>query len=506
MCTEPLYALRLKTKYDVKFQKFGVRSSLQILCGVRKIGKDTSKLNYNKEKYDLLMVSCGQCLQCRLQRVKQRSVMSICESLEHEENCFITLTFGFPQTYSYYRHKVGLSHFHEWSLETEMFQKFMKRLRFWYYNQQLSKHLIEIGRSDLVYTKAKRDTNYSVLVPKIHIRLPKDERPFLLKNFKPKKIRCLHCGEYGDRKGRPHHHVILFGFDFPDKKVIYEGGKKYYVSELLSRLWPFGICRIGDCTYNSCAYVSRYITKKINGNNQESFYNGKKPEYVTYSTKPVLGANYFRTNYREVVNTQELTVALDKVYRCSMPKSYDNILKKIDIDMYNDMKEKRVTDSVCDLDRLLSSDRSIYAKLDSNYKICMNVLRKLVRSYEKGAEVTDDFLKKAKAFGVNTKFFESAFAENAQRYLLGKDYKCHKRKSSNEKQKSKYYQFELARKRSISHLYNVLYSADFVGSMVEFYKNMPNPFKCVGRGKMLRDLESEDYEEYIDEKGNSIRL
>ena len=511
MCTEPNYALRLKTKYDVKFQKFGVRSSLQILCAVRNIGKDTSKLNYNREKYDLLMVSCGQCMQCRLQRVKQRSVMCMCESLEHENNSFVTLTFGYPQTYSYYRHKVGLSHylskkkahFHEWSLETEMFQKFMKRLRFWYYNQQLSKHLISIGRPDLVYKKANRTINYSVLVPKSHIRIPKEERPFLLKDFKPKKIRCMHCGEYGDRKGRPHHHVILFGFDFPDKKVIYEGGKKYYVSELLNSLWTFGISRIGDCTYNSCAYVSRYVTKKINGNNQESYYNGKKPEYVTYSTKPVLGTNYFIKNFKEIVNTQELSVYIDKIYHCRMPKSYDNILKKIDIDMYNEMKEKRVSNSVCDLDKLLSSDRSIYAKLDSNHKICMSVLNKLVRCYEKGAEITDDFLKKAKAFGVSTKFFDGVFAENGRRYLLGKDYKSHKKRSSNEEIRKKYYEFELARKRSISNCHNVIYSADFSDSMKEFYKNMPNPYRCFKRGKMLNDDESIDRDEYIDEKGRS---
>ena len=156
MCTEPLYAIRLKTEYDKKFQRFKIRTPIKVLCSVKEIGKDTSKLNYNRDVYDLLMISCGQCMQCRLQRVKQRAVMSICESLEHTENSFVTLTFGFPQTYSYYRHKVGLSHylskkkahFHEWSLDVETFQKFMKRLRKWYYNYQLCNHLISIGRSE----------------------------------------------------------------------------------------------------------------------------------------------------------------------------------------------------------------------------------------------------------------------------------------------------------------------------------------------------------------------
>lgn len=506
MCTEPLYAIRLKTEFDKKFQRFGKRTPIKVICAVRDIGKDVEQIRYDKKTSDLIMISCGQCMQCRLQRVKQRSVMSICESLEHKENSFITLTFGYPQTFQYYRKK-GLSyylarkkaHFHEWSLETETFQKFMKRLRFWYYNYQLAQHLLSLGRDDLVLSYRSFDI-------KTHIRIPKDERPFLLKDFKPKTIRCLHCGEYGSKKSRPHHHAILFGFQFPDLKELYENGCTYYVSDILSNLWSFGIHRIGNCTYNSCAYVSRYVTKKVNGNNQEEYYNGRKPEYVTYSTKPVLGANYFLKNYKEIVNTQELSVYADKKYTCRMPKSYDNILHKLDKNLYNFMKEKRVQDCTSDLDRLLKSDRSIYAKLDSNNKICMSVLRKLVRNYEAGATNYDEYLKKAKAFGLNTKFFDSEFKENAFQWLLGKTFKDHKSKSSNQDILDKYYKFELARRRSINACYNMNHSDKTVVQNLCMYINMPNPFKVAQRGKMLPDSESVDFEEYIDEKGRSYRL
>ncbi len=504
MCTEPLYAIRLKTEFDLKFKRFGKRTPITVLKSVRDIGKNINLLQFPRDKYDLLMVSCGQCLQCRLQRVKQRAVMSICESLEHEQNSFITLTFGYPQTYSYYRHNLGCSHyiaskkahFHEWSLEVEEFQKFMKRLRFWYYNYQLAEYLHSIGRDDLVFSSRKS--------LKAHIRIPKNERPFLLKDFHPKKIRCMHCGEYGDKKGRPHHHAILFGFQFPDLKEVYENGKLYYTSDILNGLWRFGIHRIGNCTYNSCAYVSRYVTKKINGNNQDAYYNGRKPEYVTYSTKPVLGANYFIKNYKEIVNTQEVTVVADKKYTCRMPKSYDNILKKINKDMYNYMKEKRVETCTTDLERLLSSERSIYAKLDSNQKICMSVLQKLTRSYEKGAENFDEYLKKAKAFGLSTKYFDSAFADNAFNFLANKSYKDHKSRSSNDDLHKRYYEFELARRRSINACYNMKLSDEQIVHDICFFMNMPNPFKCILRGRKLPDLESEDYyTEYIDEKGRS---
>lgn len=508
MCTEPLYALRLKTEFDSKYKRFGKRTPIRVLCAVREVGKDTSSFKYDKNTHDLIMISCGQCMQCRLQRVKQRSVMSICESLEHKENSFVTLTFGYPQTYHYYRHTKKLSHylsakkahFHEWSLETETFQKFMKRLRFWYYNYQLANHLLSLGRHDLVLSQ------HTPLTIRTHIRIPKNERPFLLKDFKPKKIRCLHCGEYGEKKFRPHHHCILFGFQFPDLEVIYEDGKKYYTSMILNDLWPFGIHRIGDCTYNSCAYVSRYVTKKVNGNNQDEYYNGRKPEYVTYSTKPVIGSNYFLKNYKEIVNTQELCVVADKKYSCRMPKSYDNILQKIDKDLYNEMKEKRVKDCVSDLDALLNSKRSIYAKLDSNNKICMSVLKKLVRGYENGATNYDEYLKKAKAFGLNTKFFDSEFKDNAFKWLLGKTFKDHKSYSSNQDILDKYYKFELARRRSINACYNMNHSDKTVIQNLCMYINMPNPYKVAQRGKMLPDIESQDFEEYIDEKGRSYRL
>lgn len=505
MCTEPLYAIRLKTQFDLKFKRFGKRTPINVVGAVRDYGKDTSKIRYDKNTCDLIMISCGQCMQCRLQRVKQKAVMSICESLEHKDNSFITLTFGYPQTYSYYR-KQGLSsylskkkaHFHEWSLETETFTKFMKRLRFWYYNYQLAKHLISLGRSDLALT--------SKATIKSHIRVPKEERPFLLKDFVPKKIRCMHCGEYGDKKHRPHHHAILFGFQFPDLEEIYENGCKYYTSKILSELWTFGIHRIGECTYNSCAYVSRYVTKKINGNNQEDYYNGRKPEYITYSTKPVLGSSYFIKNYKEFVNTQKISIYADKKYECSIPKSYDNILKKIDKNLYNNMKDERVTQCVSDLDRLLNSKRSIYSKLDSNQKICMNVLRKLVRNYEKSAPDYDEYLKKAKAFGVNTKFFESEFSDNAFNYLHNKSYKDHIKKSSNQDILDKYYKFELARKKSISRCYNMNHSDKTVMQNLCMFINMPNPFKVVKRGHILPDLESIDNVEYIDEKGRSYIL
>lgn len=500
MCTEPLYAIRLKTEFDDKFKRFHKRSPIIVLKAVRDVGKDTSSLNYNRRFYDLLMISCGQCLQCRLQKSRQRAIMCVCENLEHDTSCFITLTFGYYQTYKYYRYEKKLSHyisqkkahFHEWSLETETFQKFMKRLRFWYYNYQLSQHLISIGRSSLALNRDGSIKN--------HIRLPRLLRPFLLLGFEPKKIRVMHCGEYGDKKGRPHHHAILFGIDFPDKKEIFEDGKRYFISDILTKLWPFGIHRIGDCSYNSCAYVSRYITKKVNGNNQELYYNGRKPEYVTYSTKPILGFNYFIKNYKEFCNTNELSVCPvgSSVLKCPLPKSYLKKVEKIDRELYEKTVELRTKSCLDNLDKILSSERSIYSKLESNSAICLSILRKLTRSYEKGATNYDEYFKKCKAFGISVKYFASEFCDKMLSYLRGKTYKDHKSHSSNEEILNSYRKFELMRKRLINGSYNLNHSDSRVVSDICFYTNMPNPFKCALRGKITLDKESIDEDYGID--------
>ena len=77
-------------------------------------------------------------------------------------------------------------------------------------------------------------------------------------------IRFYMCGEYGERTARPHYHACIFGCDFADREYYKTtaAGYKLYTSETLAEIWQLGHATIGDVTFQSAAYVARYIMQK----------------------------------------------------------------------------------------------------------------------------------------------------------------------------------------------------------------------------------------------------
>lgn len=156
-----------------------------------------------------MKVPCGQCVGCRLERSRQWAIRCMHEASLYEDNCFVTLTYDD-------RHLPAFG-----SLERDAFPKFVRRLR----------------KSEGV------------------------------------KVRYYHAGEYGDRLGRPHYHGLLFGYDFSDKVVVGKRGDHHvYRSEVLRRLWPSGLSELGSVSFESAAYVARYIMKKMSGPAAEGHY------------------------------------------------------------------------------------------------------------------------------------------------------------------------------------------------------------------------------------------
>lgn len=216
-------------------------------------GKRSISFSPKEGFHDLRIdIPCGQCIGCRLERSRQWAIRCVHESKLYEDNCFVTLTYrdeNLP--------KGG-------SLVKEDFQKFMKRLR---------------------------------------TRIEDSSPSNCLHRFKGGKVRYFHCGEYGEKFARPHYHACLFNVDFDDRVLLtIQNGNELHVSEELNSLWPQGFSTIGRVTFESAAYVARYITKKITGRMAEQYYEyedengefiGRQPEYVTMSRRPGIGKGWY---------------------------------------------------------------------------------------------------------------------------------------------------------------------------------------------------------------------
>lgn len=163
----------------------------------------------------------------------------------------------------------------------------------------------------------------------------------LRRRIESTKIKFFQCGEYGELFSRPHHHVLLFGYDFPDRKIWARSTAGYvYRSDLLEELWPYGFSSIGDVTFESAAYVARYCLKKVNGPLALDHYLGRKPEFVTMSRRPGIGSQWIEKYHGDVYPKDFVTVR-DGI-KCRPPRFYDNFFMANHLEEFKQIKERRI--------------------------------------------------------------------------------------------------------------------------------------------------------------------
>jgi hypothetical protein len=228
---------------------------------------------------------CGQCIGCRLERSRQWAIRCIHEAQMHEENCFITLTYNDEHLPE------------DRSVDVRDFQLFMKRLRKRY----------------------------------------------------AQKIRFFHCGEYGENTQRPHYHALIFGHDFSDRQLYsVRDDVRLDTSRELERLWGKGFCTVGDVTFESAAYVARYIVKKINGEAAKSHYeytdthgviHARRPEYITMSRRPGIGRSWLDRYGSDVWNHDYVVIRGRKM---RPPKFYDGVQELLDENQRRKTRGERV--------------------------------------------------------------------------------------------------------------------------------------------------------------------
>lgn len=177
----------------------------------------------------------------------------------------------------------------------------------------------------------------------------------LRKSVSPKRIRFFHCGEYGDANARPHYHALIFGHDFQDKKPWKKShdGSQLFTSKILEDLWGFGHCSIGTVTFESAAYVARYVMKKVNGDEAEYYYtvldrdSGElvpiQPEYITCSNRPGIGQAWFDKYQADVFPDDFVVVEGRKI---KVPRYYDKLLRRKEADELQRLKKLRLKKSI----------------------------------------------------------------------------------------------------------------------------------------------------------------
>lgn len=279
-----------------------------------------------------LTLPCGQCVGCRIDRSTQWAIRCVHEASRWPQNSFVTLTYN-----PHHLPENG-------TLVKKDFQDFMKRLRF---------------------------------------------------HFSDRRIRYYMCGEYGDTYGRPHYHALLFNLDFPDKKLFKQSvSGNLYTSDILQRLWskkhgtdPIGHASIGDVTFQSAAYVSRYIMKKVLGKKSFEHYNivdpetgeifSRLPEYTDMSRREGVGKSWIE-EYASSVYPRDFVVLLGKngASKYRPPRYYDLHLERIAPELYEGLKNKR-------LQRAMEIDardtRTREKRLYDQEKVLQSKLCKLVR-------------------------------------------------------------------------------------------------------------------------------
>lgn len=265
MCLNPIAAKRVPSRTKLKF-----------------LEKERMDVNWEINNSDVIWLSCGKCIECRLQHARNWGSRCYLEMQEYETSYFLTLTYN--------DENVPRSLSGKLTLKKRDYQLFFKRLR---------------------------------------------------KSQKENKIRYFGSGEYGSRyTKRPHYHFIVFGLLISDLKLYGRNELKQplWTSDKINQLWRKGNVIVGDVTYESSSYVARYSLKKLNSLVD---YGDKVPEFVVMSNG--IAKEYLHRNIADIYTNDSLIIKTDKGSRVIKPFRYFDKKAESDYGIYMQaFKDKRV--------------------------------------------------------------------------------------------------------------------------------------------------------------------
>lgn len=234
-----------------------------------------------------MLVPCGKCINCRINRTREWTTRLLHESLYSDNAYFVTLTYN--------EDSEPLNDFGNPSVCKDDIQRFFKRLR---------------------------------------------------KAYPDYKIRYFLGSEYGPTTGRPHYHAIIFNLppdvlnpckDYVQGMLLekYIHGHKSYINRKLSDIWNNGFVTIGELTPERVSYCAKYFVNKIEcDENQEK-------NFSLMSRRPGIGFSYSQ-DIKDKVRYYNLHACLTHNGKyVGLPRYYD---KKIFSD---DERRLRQSDYVC---------------------------------------------------------------------------------------------------------------------------------------------------------------
>lgn len=153
------------------------------------------------------------------------------------------------------------------------------------------------------------------------------------------KVRFYAVGEYGswEHSHRPHFHIVLFGLGLDDlsRKVPVgqnELGQKVFTCPLIFRCWNRGFVSVGDVSWRSCAYVARYVNKKVLDPGENYLIESAElnPLFSLMSRKPGIAKKYLEDHPGCLDYTSIYISDSDGSKKINIPKYFVNQLKLTD--------------------------------------------------------------------------------------------------------------------------------------------------------------------------------
>lgn len=271
-----------------------------------------------------ISVPCGKCMACQIRKRKDWTTRLSHESSCYGDNCcFVTLTYNddnlpvtdynslaSSSTDSPKLFDRGFGSLPLPTLFVSDVQKFIKRLR--------------------------RHLEYS----------PKSATKRQGRDYCSTPIRYYAVGEYGGKFGRPHYHLLIFGWSPSDMTFHCErNGHIIYRSAQIEKLWKFGYSTVEPVQGGVARYCSRYVTKKFARlESDDPFKSAQVPEFFLQSVRHGgIGSTWFDKHYATMMERGFATIKSGTNFvKVPIPAYYWQRCRKRDIALWLRLRDERI--------------------------------------------------------------------------------------------------------------------------------------------------------------------